>query len=243
MMTTITTVELDCTGEVGLGALSPETVERLERLGGEWLELNPERQTLEVCHVQPGGTPTLSAVPAELIAFVDALAPAERQAMPGGTLVIRDRTGIVVRLVVTRGQIHVQWPREDWSQAVTVDLDSALAETPSASARVSGHLSLSAPQGSGDRLVEFVGRFEGLYPEGDLEVERDGDTLRLDLRNVNVGPRQLLKTLTDLADPIESLDGELEVGCFVDHALDRDFRLTLDKGVVRATRPSLWPAD
>ena len=194
-MTTITTVELDCSGEIGLGALAPETVERLERLGGEWLELNPERQALTVCHVQPGGTPTLSAVPAELIAFVDALTPEEREAMPGGTLVIRDRTGIVVRLVVDRGQIHVQWPREDWSRAETVDLDAVLAETASASARISGHLSLRAPQGSGDRLVEFVGRFEGLYPEGDLEVERDGDTLRLELRDVNVGPRQLLKTL------------------------------------------------
>jgi len=242
-MTTITTVELDCTGEIGLGPLSPETVERLERLGGEWLELGPEQQALVVCHVQPGGTPTLSAVPAELIAFVDALAPAERDAMPGGTLVIRDRTGIVVRLVVTHGQIHVQWPREDWSQAETVDLEAALAETASASARVSGHLSLRAPKGSGDRLVEFVGRFEGLYPEGDLEVEREEDVLHLVLHDVNVGPRQLLKTLGELADPPESLAGELEVGSFVDHALDRDFRLTLEKGVARATRPSLWPTD
>jgi len=242
-MTTITAVELDCTGEIGLGTLAPETVERLERLGGEWLELNPESHALEVCHVQPGGTPTLSAVPAELIAFVDALAPAEREAMPGGTLIIRDRTGIVVRLVVTGGQIHVQWPREDWSRAEAVDLQTALAETDSASARISGHLSLRAPRGSGDRLVEFVGRFEGLYPEGDLEVERDEDTLRLELRDVNVGPRQLLKNLNELAEPLESLGGELEVGSFVDHALDRDFRLTFEKGVARATRPSLWPTN
>lgn len=240
-MTTITAVELDCTGEVGLGALSPETVERLEQLDGEWLELGPEKQALVVCHIQPGGTPTLSAVPAELIAFVDALSPDERQAMPGGTLVIRDRTGLVVRLVVTHGEIHVQWPREDWSHAETVDLEAALAETDSASARVSGHLSLQAPKGSGDRLVEFVGRFEGLYPEGDLEVERDGDTLRLELRDVNVGPRQLLATLHEVADPAASLEGELEIGSFVEHALDRDFRLTLEKGVARATRPSLWP--
>jgi hypothetical protein len=156
--------------------------------------------------------------------------------------VVRDRTGSVVRLVVTQGEIHVQWPREDWSQAEPVDLDSILTGLDAASARISGQASLAAEPGAEDRLVELVGRFEGLYPEGDLRVEREKRTLRVRLSDVNVGPEQLLDNLRRLADPPESLEGELEVGSFLPHAQDHDFRLTLRRGTARAERPSLWPA-
>lgn len=241
MTDTITDVELDCTGEIDLGPLSPDTLERLAELGGEWLELAPEEGKLVLCHVQPGGKPTLSVLPAELIAFLDALSPEERNAVPGGTLVVRDRAGAVVRLVVGNGEIHVQWPHEDWSQAEPVDLDAVLSTIDPASARLSGRVRLAAPPGAEDRLVEFVGRFEGLYPEGDLQVERHGETLEAELTDVNVGPEQLLAVLRRLAEPRESLEGDLEVGSFVAHAQDRDFRLSLRRGKARAARPTLWP--
>jgi hypothetical protein len=240
-MKTITAVELACSGRVRLGPLSAETLARLEPLGGEWLEVDPDQQALVVCHIQPGGAPTLSALPAELIALLDALNPEERDAMPGGTLMVRDRTGPVVRLVVGRGEIHIQWPREDWSQAEPVDLESVLAEADPYSARVSGRIRMETPPGAEERLERFVDDFEGLYPEGDLRLERDGATLRASFRDVNVGPEQLLAKLRELADPLDSLDGDLEVGSFVEHALDRDFRLTLEAGTARAERPALWP--
>ncbi len=243
MPTTITDVELDCTGEVLLGTLSDATVERLGTIGGAWLELGPKGQKLLPCHVQPGGPPTLAALPAELIAFLDALTPEEREALPGGTLVVRDRGGSVVRLVVGHGEIHVQWPREDWTQVEPVDLDSILAEIDAASARVSGQVTFEAEPGTGDRLVEFVGRFDGLYPEGDLTTEREGRILTAELTDVNVGPGQLLATLRCLADPSESLEGELEVSSFLPHAQDRDFRLILHRGTAKAVRPALWPAE
>jgi hypothetical protein len=239
-MTTIADVELDCTGRIDLGPLSPAATERLALLGGEWLDYSPEERALVVCHVQPGGEPTLSALPAELIAFLDALSPEEREALPGGTLVVRDRAGSVLRLAVSRGEIHVQWPREDWSRGEPVDLDTVLSAVDPASARVSGTVRLSARPGAEDRLVELVAHFEGLYPEGDLRVERQGETLRAELRDVNVGPEQLLATLRQLADPPESLAGELKVGSFVAHAQDGDFRLTLERGLARAVRPALW---
>ncbi|MGD2115513.1 MAG: hypothetical protein PVG07_10695, partial [Acidobacteriota bacterium] len=172
---------------------------------------------------------------------LDALTPEERDAVPGGTLMVRDRTGVVVRLVVGAGEIHIQWPREDWSQAEPVDLETILAEADPFSARISGRVRLNAPPGAEDRLEEFVDDFEGLYPEGDLRLERDGGTLHASLRDVNVGPEQLLATLRGLADPIDSLEGDLEVGSFVEHALDRDFRLKLRGGMARAERPALWP--
>lgn len=241
MTLTITDVELDCSGRIDLGPLSPETVERLELLGGEWLEYSPEVRALVVCHIQPGGAPTLSALPAELIAFLDALSRDEREALPGGTLVVRERAGSVLRLVVAGGEILVQWPREDWSLAEAVDLEALLAQLDPASARISGGIRLTARPGAEDRLVELVGRFDGLYPEGDLRVERQGEALRAELRDVNVGPEQLLAKLRQLADPPESLEGEIEVGSFLPHALDGDFRLTLERGRTQAVRPALWP--
>ncbi len=242
MPTTITDVELDCTGEVQLGPLSPATRDLLMLLGGEWLELGPQGRKLLPCHVQPGGPPTLAALPAELIAFLDAMTPEEREAMPGGALVVRDHAGSVVRLVVAQGEIHVQWPREDWSQVEPVDLDKVLAEIDAASARISGRVSFEAEPGAEDRLVELVARFDGLYPEGDLRVERKGPTLEAELADVNVGPGQLVALLHCLAEPSESLEGDLEVGSFLPHAQDRDFRLTLHRGTTRAVRPALWPA-
>lgn len=241
MPTTITTVELDCAGEVRLGALSPETSARLASVGGEWLEYDPAERSLVVCHVQPGGSPTLSALPAELIAFLDSLTPEERDAVPGGNLLVRDRSGVVLRLVVEGPEIHVQWPREDWSKVEPVDLDSILATTDPFSSRISGRVRFTAPPGAGGELEELVASFEGLYPEGDLSVERDGDTMRVRFQNVNVDPEPLLARLRRLADPPESLEGELEVGSFLEHAMDRDFRVTLRKGEAEAARPSLWP--
>jgi hypothetical protein len=241
MTATITDVELDTTGRIDLGAVSPETAERLELLDGEWLEYSPEERALVVCHVQPGGAPTLAALPAELIALLDALAPEEREAVPGGALVVRDRSGIVLRLVVARGEIQVQWPHEDWSRAEPVPLDPALSAVDPASARVSGSVRLATRPGAEDSLVELVAHFDGLYPEGNLMVERENGTLRAELRDVNVGPEQLLATLKRLADPPESLEAELEVGSFLPHALDGDFRLTVRAGRAQAARPALWP--
>jgi hypothetical protein len=122
-----------------------------------------------------------------------------------------------------------------------VDLESVLAEADPYSARVSGRIRMEASPGAGKRLERFVDDFEGLYPEGDLHLERDGATLRASFRDVNVGPEQLLSTLRELADPLDSLEGDLEVGSFVEHALDRDFRLIFQDGVARAERPGLWP--
>ena len=89
--------------------------------------------------------------------------------------------------------------------------------------------------------MELVAGFEGLYPEGDLRVAREGETLRLELRDVNVGPGELLGRLRRLADPPDSLEGQLEVGSFLEHAMDRDFRVTLREGRAEAARPALWP--
>lgn len=236
----IATQTFDCTGEIVFGDLSPETVRRLAGMGGDWLEFDPSGGRVVVRHVQPEGAPAISAVPAELIAMLAALAPEERERVRGGELVVRDRPGVALRLVVEAGEIRVQWPREDWSHAIEVPLDEAFAAVVPASARVSGTLGFTAPPGARAELVDFVERFEGLYPEGDLRLDREGAEVRVELRGLNVGPAELYEKLRALAKPLTSLAGALDVSSFVPNALERDFRLTIIAGEARAEWPALW---
>lgn len=237
---TRTRTEFECIGWVRLGALSTASAQELARIGGEWLEYSPEEGAVVVRHVQPGGPPAPSAVPAELIAVLDALQPAEREAIPGGAIVVRDRTGLLLRVAVEGGEIRIQWPREDWSHAVQVAVDEVLRAADPFSSRISGTAQLAAAPGAETRLASFVEGFEGLYPTGDFEATREGGTVCLTLREVNVGPAQLLTRLHELADPTDSLEADLEIGSFVHHDADLDFRLTVRAGVAKAVRPALW---
>ena len=236
----ISETEFECVGKVRLGRVCQATASRLARLGGEWLEFSPEEEAVVVRHVQPGGSPAPSAVPSELIAILEMLSPGERESMVGGTFLVRDRAGLLMRIVVEVGEVRVQWPREDWQQATPVEVDAALGSADPFSARVSGSVRFAAPPGAEGRLAELIDRFEGLYPAGTVEVAREGRDVRAELRAVNVGPRELLGRLRELADPTGSLDADLEVGSFVSHGGDRDFRLTVRAGEARAVRPSLW---
>lgn len=230
----------ECSGEVVVGPLAAETRERLAELGGEWLEYDPRAEKVVVRHVQPGGAPALSAVPAELIAIFEAMDVEERERMKGGTFLVRDRAGVVLRLVVEAGEIRIQWPREDWTHAVEVPLAAALAAIEAVSARITGAVRFNAPPGARAKLVEFVEGFEGLYPDGDLRLDREGSLVEVEFRGINVGPEELLAKLRELAEPQQSLAGELEIGSFVPNALERDFRLSLREGRVTAERPALW---
>lgn len=116
----VATLAFECEREVALGELGTANRSRLAELAGDWLEFEPRSGRVVVRHVQPGGAPALSAVPAELMAMLDALEPGE------------------------------------------------------------------------------------------------------------------------LADPVDSLEGELVVGSFSPHALEREFRLRLARGEARAEPPSLW---
>jgi hypothetical protein len=234
------TVELECEGRVRLGPIGADTERRLTGFGGEWLEYSPDEGVLVVRHIQPGGSPAQSAVPAELIAILDSIPPAERDAMPGGTLVVKDRSGVVMRLVVERGEIRVQWPREDWDHAVAVEIDAALRGADPFSARVSGKARFRGPEAKAAAVVDFVEAFEGLYPEGEVLLLAGADAHEITFRSANVGPAQLLAHLRDAADPIDSLEADLDVGSFAPHSIDRDFRLSIRAGKVQALRPALW---
>jgi len=239
----VAALAFECSGEIDLGEVGAESRRRLSAFAGEWLEFDGAAGRIVVRHVQPGGTPALSAVPAELIAMLEALAPDERERVRGGAFVVRDRAGVLLRLVVDPGEVRIEWPKEDWSHAHQVPLAEALALVEPVSARVSGALRFRAATGARAKLVDFIESFEGLYPDSDLRLEREGPTVRLELEGVCVGPQELLAKLHELADPPASLEGELRVGSFAPHAPDRDYRLQLRGGVARAERPALWRED
>ncbi len=233
-------VELECEGEVRLGPLGRETAERLGSFAGEWLEYAADRNALVVRHVQPGGSPALAAVPAELITILDSIPPAEREAIAGGTFFIRSRNVRILRLVVDRNGLRIEWPHQDWQQAVPVDVERALATADPLAARVSGRAVFRTKPEKAGVLSDFVDRFEGLYPEGDLDTAFDGTTVTAEFRDVNVGPAQLRAKLRELADPIDSLEAELDIDSFAPHSADRTFRLSLRGNDAKAVRPLVW---
>ena len=233
--------ELECRGRIRLAGIPEETARRLAAFHGEWLEYSSEENAILVRHVQPGGSPALAAVPAELIAMLDLLPGAARETSPGGTLVVRDRALLALRLHVERGEIRIQWPHEDWAHAEPVGLDEMFRHVEGVSARLSGVVELNAPAGTEDRLTAFLEGYEGLYPEGGAELRRFGERLRLELNGINVGPEELLALLREVAAPPSSLAAEIEVGSFAAQAYEKDFRLEIRAGEARALRPALWP--
>lgn len=230
----------ECAGKVELGPLSAETVAHLMSLSGEWLEYSPEEQAIVVRHVQPDGTPAVAAVPAELIAIVDTLLPAERDALPGGQIAMRGDGGVSLRLVVSRGDIHIQWPREDWTNVEVVEADAVLRTVDPFHARVSGQIRFGGAAGADVQLAKRVDAFEGLYPADDLEVSMEDGLVRASLRGVNVGPAHLLAWLRELSSPPESLEADLDIGAFGHHAHGSEFRLVVRRGVATAVKPRLW---
>lgn len=232
--------ELECEGKIRFGALPRETSERLARFSGHWLEFAPEDNAAIVRHVQPIGCPALTAVPCEMIWLLDALTAEQRAAMPGGVLYLKDRAGKILRVLVSAGEVRIQWPQEDYSRATAVAPEAALGAVDSRVARVNGWVKFRGAPEAVKQLESFVDNFEGLYPEGDMPSQCDGPWIRTELKNVNVGPAELLATLRTLANPADSLEGEIDVGSFAADAVEGDFRLVLRGGQIQAMRPALW---
>lgn len=232
--------DVDCEGKVRLGSLPRDVGQRLCCLDGDWLEFAPEESAVVVRHVQPGGCPALAAVPCELISLIDAIPPEQRENIPGGTLYVKDRSGQILRVLVERGEVRIQWPREDYSHPTPVSPEAAMRAVNPREARLNGWLRFGGTEASLLRLRDFADRFEGLYPEGDLLACREGGIVVVKLVNVNVGPEELLAELRALADPADSLQAEIDVSSFAAGSMDRDFRLLIGAGQVRALLPSLW---
>ena len=163
--------------------------------------------------------------------------------MPGGCLYIKDRHGDVVRIAVDRGDVRIQWPREDYARPVSIPADAVLKGLNPKTARVKGWARFAAACERADELHKFVERFGGLYPEGDLPSECEQNLVYVRFRNVNIGPKELIVKLQELAESQESLQAELDVSSFENDSTQGNFRIQIRDGQVLAMRPSLWKQD
>ena len=230
----------DCDGRIEIGPLPESVFGKLMRLRGNWLEYIPEENAIVVRHVEPSACPAISAVPCELIALMDCIPSAHRVAIPGGEFRVKDADGRILRLVVERGDIRVQWPSPDYSRAVAVPTATLMEGLNPRAARIRGRARFRGVADSAARLQAFVDAFEGLYPEGHLQICTAGGGMEVEFHDVNVGPCELLARLQELADPLESLEAELDIGSFDHSSPDACFRILVRDGRTQALRPSLW---
>jgi hypothetical protein len=232
--------EIECEGKVKCGSLPWEVSERLAQLTGNWLEFSPEEDAIIVRHVQPAGCPAMSGVPCELISILDSIPSDHREKMPGGTLFVRDKSGQVLRLLVKGGELLIQWPRLDYGHASPEAPDAVMNDINPREARIRGWARFAGSPERAKELAAFVDRFDGLYPEGDMPSECEQNLVSVRFQDVNVGPRELISKMEALAETTESLEAELDISSFAPSAMDRSFRIRIEKGKIQAMRPSLW---
>jgi hypothetical protein len=234
---------LGCVGRIHLGELSDETRKRLEEVDASWLEFAGNPPSLVVRHVQPSDTPILPNVGGELLDFLGRVGEDERAAVPGGALYCLDEeSGQYVRLrVASGGGLSVCWARPDYSRArwqpfagerVPVVFD--------AYQRLNGKVKFSGAPDAADKIRAAADQSAGLYPEGEFEIRVEGSQVEISLRDVNSSVLKLLAALREAADPVASLEGEIDVSSFRPGDLEDYCRFVMKDGEVWLVRPSLW---
>ena len=237
-----------CYGRVALGPMPAEVEPRLAALPGEWLEYDRESDAIVVRHIQPSSAPSLPTIAGELVRILAEIPAAQHAAIRGGDLFVHtERTSQLVRLrVEPGGPVHIRWAHPDYAAAAKRPYArgrEALVDP--RVQRLNGQVRLGAadPAAAASAIEALADTYEGLYPEGECRVAtRAGDTLQLDLADVNLDAELLVELLLRLARP-GSLTGRLEVASFAGEAPERDARLVFEDGAVLFQRPVLWPSE
>jgi hypothetical protein len=232
--------EMECEGQVSLGPLPWDISEQLAQFKGNWLEFSPRQNAIIVRKSLPVGCPATTAVSCELITLIESLTPELRQAMPGGEFFVRANGGRIMRFAVEKGEIRIQWPNKDYSHPIPVSPESAMNDLKAEGIRIEGWARFA---GASERVTElraFVARFDGLFPEEDMPSECEQNVVFVRFNGVEVDPDKLVNMLKELADPIETLEAELEIQSRSPRSEDKDFRILIDDGQIKVLRPSLW---
>ncbi len=234
-----------CFGRVDLGSVPPETVARLSRVQGEWLEYDPTSSTIVVHHVEPTSAPPLPAVACELVRLFSEIPPEYHREIPGGDLFVHteDERQLVRLRVEAGGTIHIQWAQPDfkkalrrpWDRGMEVSVDPEIQ-------RLNGAVSFRAPDPAeaARRVQAAADTFEGLYPEGDFSaIVTSGGEVRVTLREVNLDASILTDLLLELAQP-RTLTGRFEMSSFGTALPERRLRFLFEDGKVWVQHPLLW---
>ena len=232
--------DMECEGQVRLGDLPWEVSEQLAQFSGNWLEFTPQGNTIVVRKSLPVGCPASTAVSCELITILESLTPELRRAVPGGEILVRTQGRRLMRFAVEKGEIRIQWPTRDYSRATRVAPVKLMKKLPRGEARITGWARFAGDSSRAAEVETFVGRFGGLYPEGDIPSECEQNVAYVPFRSARLEPQELLRRLQDLAFPTESLQAELDVTCATPGSEDKEFRILIQNGRIEALHPSLW---
>lgn len=228
-------LERECDGIIRFGSLPWEIGERLAAMTGSWLRYSTTENAIVVKSEVPSPCPAMTGVSCELISFMDIVPDEYRRAMPGGTLMIRDRAGAVLRLVVEKGEVRIQWPRPGYGEAIRGSMESLTHEFDPLAARVRGWARFRAAEGKKGAVEAFVGRVGGLFPEEELPSEGRPETAHLELKDSQLDPSRLVDEVLNLAEP-----GSVEADLTVRQA-DREARIEIRGGRVQVLRPTIGP--
>jgi hypothetical protein len=231
--------ELECEGRIRFGSLPWEIGERLTAMSGNWLRYSPEDNALIVNHELPAGCPAITGVCCELISFIGTVPVDYRGAMPGGTLLVRDNNGPLLRLVVAKGEVRIQWPECDFANPEESTLEDFLRESGSTEARVRGWARFVGKPSAAADIHKLVDRVGGIFPEGDLPSECEQHLAYVEFKDTLDSPRELLACLEEMAEP-GSLNSQLDVRHYSALMGDREFRIVIEGGTPRLLRPSTW---
>lgn len=230
---------LECQGQIRFGSLPWEICERLAQFHGNWLEFLPDANAIIFRRVQPIGCPALTGVPCELITLIDSLPAEYRESMPGGELSLKDQRNQSLRLLVGHGEVHIKWPQESCFQTVPGSLESALNDADPNRIRVRGWARFAGSCARGGKLQAFLDRFGGLYPEEDMPSECEQNMVYVRFKDARLDPQELVAELQALADPLDSLQADLEISPFGRGSVDQDLRIQIVDGRVETTKAVL----
>jgi len=235
-----------CYGRVVLGSLPEAVQQRLGALPGEWLEYDLLSGTIVVRHIQPTAGPSLPTVTAELVRMLGELPEAAQDGVPGGDLFVHtEDAGQLVRLrVEPGGALKIEWAHPDYRKSKRQLYTGARLEMVEPHVqRLNGGVTFESadPTAAAQQLEAVADGYEGLYPEGDLQVRVDRSTGRVtaEVRDLNVDALLLVGRLQQLAAP-GSLSGDLEVSSFASIVPEQQLRFVFDDGQTWVQRPVLW---
>jgi hypothetical protein len=232
--------DLSCEGLIRFGPLPWDTTEQLAQFPGNWLRYAPGENAIIAKSPQPALCPAFTAVACELISMMNSIPEEQRASMPGGSLYIRGNEGDVLRILVERGEVRLQWPHRNYAQPVSVTPDSVLQSLDPGKTTVRGWARFAGSCERASELEEFVNRFGGLYPEGELPSECQQNLVFVRFKDVRIGIPELLDKLRQLSETQDSLQAELDVWPTGEESARRVFRILIRDGEISTLRPSLW---
>jgi hypothetical protein len=238
-----------CHGRVVLGALPDDVQQRLAELPGEWLEFDPQAAAIVVRHVQPTSGPSLPTIVKELVHLLGEIPVELHVGIVGGDLFAHTADSPhLVRLRVERGGgVRVNWAHPSYADSRKAPYtDGREIAIPPWVCRLNGRVAFraaDATQAAKD-MQRAADTFEGLYPEGDFRAsaDRKGETVAVEMRDVNLDVRVLVAQLNALANP-GTLVGTVEVSSFDERHPDERVRLVFQEGKTWVQEPFLWQDD